>query len=89
MPDSDAIVGATQRALDVDGPNYRGSPALGISTHWLRQVIHTWAGGHFGYGAARACTGQTDRREPAATTYVKPDLRALVTALAARTDQPQ
>ncbi|WP_248294874.1 hypothetical protein [Actinoplanes sp. TBRC 11911] len=42
---------------------------------------------NFGYGIARAYAGHTDRTGPA-TTYIKADLQAVATALAALTGQP-
>ncbi|MFV2104721.1 tyrosine-type recombinase/integrase [Micromonospora sp. LOL_024] len=62
--------------------------AQGISTHWLRHTTLTWVERHFGYGIARAYAGHTDRRGPATTTYIKADLHAVATALAALTGQP-
>ncbi|NLU81084.1 site-specific integrase [Micromonospora sp. HNM0581] len=62
--------------------------AQGISTHWLRHTTLTWVERHFGYGIARAYAGHTDRRGPATTTYIKADLHAVATALAAMTGQP-
>ncbi|MEU1238493.1 site-specific integrase [Micromonospora aurantiaca] len=62
--------------------------AQGISTHWLRHTTLTWVERHFGYGVARAYAGHTDRRGPATTTYIKADLHAVATALAAMTGQP-
>jgi hypothetical protein len=41
-----------------------------------------------GYGIARACAGHTDRTGLATTTYIKPDLQAVATALTALTGQP-
>ncbi|MFF0373998.1 hypothetical protein [Actinoplanes missouriensis] len=43
---------------------------------------------NLGYGIARACAGHTDKTRPATTTYVKADLQAVPTALAALTGQP-
>ncbi|WP_174534870.1 tyrosine-type recombinase/integrase [Micromonospora chalcea] len=62
--------------------------AQGITTHWLRHTTLTWVERRFGYGVARAYAGHTDRRGPATTTYVKADLHAVATALAALTGQP-
>jgi integrase len=62
--------------------------AQGISTHWLRHTTLTWVERHFGYGVARAYAGHTDRTGPATTTYIKADLQAVATALAAMTGQP-
>ncbi|MEU8086961.1 site-specific integrase [Micromonospora sp. NPDC049101] len=61
--------------------------AQGITTHWLRHTTLTWVERHFGYGVARAYAGHTDRRRPA-TTYIKADLQAVATAVAALTGQP-
>ncbi|MDG4795571.1 site-specific integrase [Micromonospora sp. WMMD1082] len=60
----------------------------GVSTHWLRHTTLTWVERHFGYGIARAYAGHTDRRGPATTTYIKADLHAVATALAALTGRP-
>ncbi|GLZ28062.1 hypothetical protein Lesp02_02520 [Lentzea sp. NBRC 105346] len=60
----------------------------GISTHWLRHTTLTWVERHFGYGIARAYAGHTDSTGPATTTYIKADLHAVATALAALTGQP-
>jgi integrase len=60
----------------------------GISTHWLRHTTLTWVERHFGYGFARAYAGHTDTTGAAATTYIKADLEAVATALAAMTGQP-
>ena len=62
--------------------------AQGISTHWLRHTTLTWVERHFGYGIARAYAGHTDSTGPATTTYIKADLHAVATALAALTGQP-
>ncbi|MFI6781650.1 tyrosine-type recombinase/integrase [Micromonospora sp. NPDC050276] len=62
--------------------------AQGISTHWLRHTTLTWVERHFGYGVARAYAGHTDSRGPATTTYIKADLQAVATALAALTGHP-
>jgi site-specific recombinase XerC len=62
--------------------------AQGVSTHWLRHATLTWVERHFGYGVARAYAGHTDRRGAATTTYIKADLQAVATALAAMTGQP-
>ena len=62
--------------------------AQGISTHWLRHTTLTWVERHFGYGVARAYAGHTDSTGPATTTYIKADLHAVATALAALTGQP-
>ena len=43
---------------------------------------------HFGYGIARAYAGHTDTTGAATTTYIKADLQAVATALAAMTGQP-
>jgi hypothetical protein len=43
---------------------------------------------NFGYGIARAYAGHTDRTGPATTTYVRADVQAVATALAALTGQP-
>ena len=60
----------------------------GISAHWLRHTTLTWVERHFGYGIARAYAGHTDSTGPATTTYIKADLYAVATALAAMTGQP-
>jgi integrase len=60
----------------------------GISTHWLRHTTLTWVERHFGYGIARAYAGHTDSTGAATTTYIKADLQAVATALAAMTGQP-
>jgi integrase len=62
--------------------------AQGISTHWLRHTTLTWVERNFGYGIARAYAGHTDKTGPATTTYIKADLQAVATALAALTGQP-
>ena len=62
--------------------------AQGISTHWLRHTTLTWVERHFGYGIARAFAGHTNSTGPATTTYIKADLQAVATALAAMTGQP-
>jgi integrase len=62
--------------------------AHGISTHWLRHTTLTWVERRFGYGVARAYAGHTDSTGPATTTYIKADLQAVATALAAMTGQP-
>jgi site-specific recombinase XerD len=62
--------------------------AQGISTHWLRHTTLTWVERHYGYGVARAYAGHTDSTGPATTTYIKADLQAVATALAAMTGQP-
>ncbi|WIV53977.1 tyrosine-type recombinase/integrase [Amycolatopsis nalaikhensis] len=61
--------------------------AQGISIHWLRHTTLTWVERHFGYGIARAYAGHTDNTGPATTTYIKADLEAVATALAAMTGQ--
>jgi hypothetical protein len=48
----------------------------------------TWVERHFGYGIARAHAGHTDTTGPATTTYIKADLPAAASALAAMTGQP-
>jgi integrase len=63
--------------------------AQGISTHWLRHTTLTWVERNFGYGIARAYAGHTDKAGPATTTYIKADLQAVATALAALTGQPR
>jgi integrase len=60
----------------------------GISTHWLRHTTLTWVERHFGYGIARAYAGHTDTTGPATATYIRADLQAVATALAAMTGQP-
>jgi integrase len=62
--------------------------AQGVSTHWLRHTTLTWVERHFGYGIARAYAGHTDSTGAATTTYIKADLQAVATALAAMTGQP-
>jgi integrase len=62
--------------------------AQGISTHWLRHTTLTWVERHYGYGIARAYAGHTNSVGPATTTYIKADLHAVATALAAMTGQP-
>jgi len=62
--------------------------AQGITVHWLRHTTLTWVERHFGYGIARAYAGHTDSTGPATTTYIKADLYAVATALAAMTGQP-
>jgi integrase len=62
--------------------------AQGVSTHWLRHTTLTWVEQHFGYGIARAYAGHTDSAGSATTTYIKADLQAVATALAAMTGQP-
>jgi integrase len=62
--------------------------AQGVSTHWLRHTTLTWVERNFGYGIARAYAGHTDRTGPATTTYIKADLQAVATALAALTGHP-
>jgi hypothetical protein len=62
--------------------------AQGISTHWLRHTTLTWVERHFGYGIARAYAGHTHTTGPATATYIKADLSAVATALAAMTGQP-
>ena len=59
-----------------------------ISTHWLRHATLTWVERHYGYGIARAYAGHTNSVGPATTTYIKADLHAVATALAAMTGQP-
>lgn len=61
--------------------------AQGVSTHWLRHTTLTWVERHFGYGVARAYAGHTDSVGAATTTYIKADLQAVATALAAMTGQ--
>ncbi|MEV6527463.1 site-specific integrase [Longispora sp. NPDC051575] len=62
--------------------------AHGVSAHWLRHTTLTWVERHFGYGVARAYAGHTDSVGPATTTYIKADVQAVATALAAMTGQP-
>jgi integrase len=62
--------------------------AQGISTHWLRHTTLTWVERHYGYGVARAYAGHTNSVGPATTTYIKADLQAVATALAAMTGHP-
>jgi integrase len=62
--------------------------AQGVTTHWLRHTTLTWVERHYGYGIARAYAGHTDNTGPATTTYIKADLQAVATALAAMTGQP-
>lgn len=62
--------------------------AQAVSTHWLRHTTVTWVERNFGYGIARAYAGHTDSTGPATTTYIKADLQAVATALAALTGQP-
>ncbi len=62
--------------------------AQAISTHWLRHTTLTWVERQFGYGVARAYAGHTDSTGPATTTYIKADVHAVATALAALTGQP-
>ena len=47
-----------------------------------------WVERHFSYGIARAYAGHTDSTGPATTSYIKADLYAVATALAAMTGQP-
>ena len=54
----------------------------------LRHTTLTWVERNFGYGIARAYAGHTDKTGPATTTYIKADLQAVATALAALTGQP-
>jgi integrase len=61
--------------------------AQGVSTHWLRHTTLTWVERNFGYGIARAYAGHTDMTGPA-TTYIRADLQAIATALAALTGHP-
>jgi integrase len=70
------------------GEHLRWAAAQGISTHWLRHTTLTWVERHFGYGIARAYAGHTDTTGAATTTYIKADLQAVATALAAMTGQP-
>jgi hypothetical protein len=42
----------------------------------------------FGYGIARAYAGHTDTTGPATTTYIKADVPAVASALAAMTGKP-
>nr|BFE56515.1 hypothetical protein GCM10020063_010410 [Dactylosporangium thailandense] len=60
----------------------------GVTAHWLRHTTLTWVERHFGYGVARAYAGHTDTTGPATTTYIRADLQAVATALAAMTGQP-
>jgi integrase len=62
--------------------------AQGVTTHWLRHTTLTWVERHYGYGIARAYAGHTDNTGPATTTYIKADLQAVATAMAAMTGQP-
>ena len=62
--------------------------AQSVSTHWLRHTTLTWVERNFGYGIARAYAGHTDSTGPATTTYIKADLQAVATALAALTGRP-
>ena len=62
--------------------------AQNVSTHWLRHTTLTWVERNFSYGIARAYAGHTDNAGPATTTYIKADLQAVATALAALTGQP-
>ncbi|HEX5543150.1 MAG TPA: site-specific integrase [Micromonospora sp.] len=62
--------------------------AQDISTHWLRHTTLTWVERHFGYGVARAYARHTDSTGPATTTYIKADLHAVATALAAMSGRP-
>jgi integrase len=70
------------------GEHLPWAAAQGISTHWLRHTTLTWVERHFGYGIARAYAGHTDTTGAATTTYIKADLQAVATALAAMTGQP-
>lgn len=54
----------------------------------LRHTTLTWVERHFGSGVARAYAGHTDSVGPATATYIKADLQAVATALAAMTGQP-
>lgn len=60
-----------------------------MSTHWLRHSTLTWVERNFGYGITRAYAGHADSTGPATTTYIKADVQAVVTALAALTGQPR
>jgi integrase len=62
--------------------------AQNVSTHWLRHTTLTCVERNFSYGIARAYAGHTDNNGPATTTYIKADLQAVATALAALTGQP-
>ncbi|WP_306209259.1 tyrosine-type recombinase/integrase [Actinoplanes sp. RD1] len=62
--------------------------AQSVSTHWLRHTTLTWVERNFGYGIARAYAGHTDNTGPATTTYIKADIQAVATALAALTGHP-
>lgn len=62
--------------------------AQDASTHWLRHTTLTWVERHYGYGIARAYAGHTNTTGPATTAYIKADLQAIATALAAMTGQP-
>ena len=60
----------------------------GVSTHWLRHTTLTWVERHFSYGISRAYAGHRDRKGAATTTYIKGEVQAVATALAAITSQP-
>ncbi|MEV4346277.1 site-specific integrase [Actinoplanes sp. NPDC049596] len=62
--------------------------AQAVSTHWLRHTTLTWVERNFGYGIARAYAGHTDSTGPATTTYIKAELQAVATALAANDPLP-
>jgi integrase len=70
------------------GQHLPWAAAQAISIHWLRHTTLTWVERHFGYGVARAYAGHTDSTGAATTTYIKADLQAVATALAAMTGQP-
>lgn len=61
--------------------------AIGEPSAAAQPPTLTWAERHFGYGIARAYAGHTDTTGAATTTYIKADLQAVATALAAMTGQ--
>ncbi|WP_125911308.1 hypothetical protein [Pseudonocardia autotrophica] len=48
-------------------------------------MLSTWVERHYGYGIARAFAEHTDSAGAATTTYIKADIHAVATALAAMT----
>lgn len=62
--------------------------ALGVSAHWLRHSVLTWAERVKGYAVARAYAGHTDRRGGSTTSYVKADVIEVAQALSQYTGEP-
>ncbi|HET9898919.1 MAG TPA: site-specific integrase [Streptosporangiaceae bacterium] len=60
-----------------------------VSMHWIRHTTLTWVERNFGYAVAQAYAGHTSQAGDATSTYVRPSLHEVATALSVLTsDRP-